>query len=354
MKLVLIFIHLGFVVQLFGQTPNEAVLMKDEVVLKQLLDDLRATPNSDKDSLIAKNDRFKAALKTTLAKEGAFDYPFESLSKSVGFIKSSDNVLRIINWNIEFEGFSYEYAGFVMIQNIKKKKVYLHPMIDNPEVLSPRTDEVLDLNNWYGALYYSIVTKNKGNKIYYTLLGWDGRFQSSNMKIVDVLTINGANVRLGAPIFKTKEGLKKRLIFEYSEKASMSLKYEIDYDRITFDHLSPEEPGLEGLYSYYVPDMSYDALKFEDGIWQMKEDVIAINKNGDKTKKILVQNPKTGKLEEKEIKDEFEAPAENLETVLPEEEVKKQKEKSKKTKKVKKDDRDPSKMESTLGTRKRK
>jgi hypothetical protein len=42
---------------------------------------------------------------------------------------------------------------------------------------------------------------------------------------------------------------------------------------IIFDHLSPSKPSYAGNYQYYGPDFSYDGLKFEQGIWELVENV---------------------------------------------------------------------------------
>ena len=48
---------------------------------------------------------------------------------------------------------------------------------------------------------------------------------------------------------------------------------------IVFDHLVPELPTLEGMYDFYIPDMTYDGYKWENGIWEYHEDYIAWNDN---------------------------------------------------------------------------
>jgi hypothetical protein len=58
----------------------------------------------------------------------------------------------------------------------------------------------------------------------------------------------------------------------------MSLNYDDARNRIIFDHLSPESQSMEGFREFYVPDMSYDALKFANNKWVLEEDVIGINK----------------------------------------------------------------------------
>ena len=80
--------------------------------------------------------------------------------------------------------------------------------------------------------------------------------------------------KFGDAIFVSENGkIKRRLIFEYKAGVVMSLKYEEDREAIVFDHLSPSEPQLEGLYSYYGPDFTYDMLEFKEGKWQYVKNV---------------------------------------------------------------------------------
>ena len=83
----------------------------------------------------------------------------------------------------------------------------------------------------------------------------------------------------------------------------MALNYEEHRGRIIFDHLSPESPNLKNYRSYYVPDMSYDAFELHSNKWVLQEDVIGTNNEADPKKQIIyVTDPKTGKVEAKEIK----------------------------------------------------
>ena len=52
------------------------------------------------------------------------------------------------------------------------------------------------------------------------------------------------------------------------------MKFEEKYGRVVMDHLSPEAPSLEGLHSYYVPDLSYDSYAYNGAYWVLTEDVI--------------------------------------------------------------------------------
>ena len=44
-----------------------------------------------------------------------------------------------------------------------------------------------------------------------------------------------------------------------------------------FDHLIPETPDLKGIYSFYIPDFSYDSYIWKKDGWHLMEDVIGIN-----------------------------------------------------------------------------
>lgn len=101
----------------------------------------------------------------------------------------------------------------------------------------------------------------------------------------------------------------------------MYLSYEEEYDRIMYDHLAPETPALVGMYSMYVPDLSYDALVNENGRWVLKEDVIGVNKDEPETITILVKDEKTGEFKEKKIKNKWEEPSKSHVATTPEDQM---------------------------------
>jgi hypothetical protein len=278
----------------------DSVLLKREQQLSLYLNDLRAAENDADKSL--KNKIFKDYLYETIQSDNAFNYPFASL-KSIGTIKSEDNLIRMFNWNVEQDDKSQKYYCYILRVDTKaKNEIKISELIDNSFALTPRPSEILDGKNWYGALYYKIIPLAKGNKQVYTLLGYDANTISSNIKLIDVLSFTGNTPKLGSPIFKVGKETFNRMFYEHSEKAYMSLKFEAEYNRIIFDHLSPETPSMEGFYCYYVPDFSYDAFKYIKDKWVLQPDVVGINKRSDEKIVVHVQNPKTGKVEEVEYK----------------------------------------------------
>lgn len=361
MRLLIVSISFFFFLSfLFAQKDTASLylgaLPAREDSLEKLLEHMRAAKDdAEKEE---RNQIFRDYMRETLKKNAAFSYPFTKL-KSVGFIDSPDGQLRIVNWNVEQDDMSQKYYCFLLHYDKKKKTAELSELIDDSYNLPPRPDGILEAKNWYGALYYKIIPMEKGAKTMYTVLGWDGNNSASTIKLIDVLYFAGSTPKLGSPVFKLNSTTAKRIFFEHSKKVSISVKYEPEYDRIIYDHLSPETPALAGFYSFYVPDLSYDALYFKDNKWILKEDVIGVNKSDGEKKEVYVKNERSGKIEKVEIKDKWESPEDasapaggsEHKAVLPDSEVKEEeKKKEELEKKVdKKDKRDPNSLNTTVG-----
>lgn len=270
----------GFVVLIFSvfslslHAQVDSLFLSREKQLSAYLDNLRNS-KSDLEKETA-NHTFKNYLQETILIKGAIDYPF-SMLKSVGTIKSPDNQFRFFNWNVEQEDETHKYYCFILKFDEKKKEWKTIELIDNSMMLAPQPEDVLDETMWYGALYYKIIPVEKSNKTYYTLLGYDANNNMSHTKLIDVLSFSGNHIKLGSPIFKIKDEVLKRVFFEHSKKCVMSLNYDEARNRIIFDHLSPESQSMEGFREFYVPDFSYDAMKFFNNKWVLEEDVIGIN-----------------------------------------------------------------------------
>jgi hypothetical protein len=132
-------------------------------------------------------------------------------------------------------------------------------------------------------LYYSIIpTKVKKQGSYYVLLGWDGYSNFSTRKVIDVLYYDKqlGNWVFGKPIFGPPFSGQYRYFIEYSSKVVVSLKYHPKEKNIVFDHVVPPNKGLEGIYEFYVPDMSFDAFQLDKTRWNFVQN---IDVRGDQT-----------------------------------------------------------------------
>jgi len=282
------------------------VLQEKEQELDSLLDVLRSAETNAEKSTV--NAEFKDLMNQALNEPGALSYDF-TLLETVGVIDSPDEQVRIVNWNVEQEDFSHTYHCFVVYNDKKKDEVRVTELMDMSFGMPSQPTEVIDNENWYGALYYKIIPVKRGSRTIYTLLGWDYNSSLSQIKLIDAMYFTSSAVKFGSPIFKMGKETKKRVFFEHSKKTSMFLNYEPHRERIMMDHLSPESPALKNFRSYYVPDMSYDAFEYEGKKWVLKEDVIGVNDNmvSSQKQEVTVMND-NGQLEKRVIKTEWKNP----------------------------------------------
>lgn len=277
-------------------------LVEYEDKLLTMLDDLRNAENDAEKT--QKNKVFKEFLEKTIHLPEAFEYPFDRLT-TLGSIKSPDNKIRLFNWNVEQDDMTQKYYCFILRYDDRKREYQVSELVDNSFMIPARPSEILEATEWYGALYYRIIPIEKGSKTAYTLIGWDGNNTMSTVKVLDVLYFAGSSPRLGSPVFKQNNETLKRVFFEYSKKSTMYMNYDDSRDRIVLDHLSPEAPSMKGIYSFYVPDLSYDAYELKNDKWYLKEDVIAISKGSSDRISIETYNNKTGGVKTQEIKNKW-------------------------------------------------
>ena len=187
----------------------------------------------------------------------------------IGSVISPDSKLKIISWNYKLQdnGFAYET---IIIKNSNKKKPKVKAWsISSKEAFKPTENKIYNSKNWYGALYYNIVPW-KGD---YILLGYSTYNNISKVKVIEVLNLEKKRPTFGQKVFKKGNKTFSRMVFEYSYMANMSLVYNSETKQFVFDHLSPEEPSMKGLYQYYGPDFSVDILQERGKIWEYKSDV---------------------------------------------------------------------------------
>ncbi len=237
-----------------------------------MLDVVRKTESVPK--MEGLNQEFSQTLSKVILMEGAFDYPFQKLSQKMSTITSPDGVFRFFNWNVEDSYKEHNFYALVLKYNEKEDNYEVIKLKDNYRYIFSPDTKSLDHTNWYGALYYQIIPIKKGNKTIYTLLGWNGNNRSSTKKIIEAMTFaNHSSIKFGETIFKYGKEMKRRIVFEYSAEANMSLKYykKKKEQKIVFDHLSPQSPQVEGIRSFYFPDLSFDALYLQGNKWVLVE-----------------------------------------------------------------------------------
>lgn len=275
---------------------------KEKIAVNKLME-LRSAKNEGEIKKLHAD--FKLAISDLVHSKGFFDYALNELK--IADIKSADKTVRLLTWNVELTDLSNTYGGFVLRREEGKDRVSTFELNDVLDPYSSKPENVIDYKNWYGAIYYKIIDFAYEGKVQYLLFGFDAGTTMSNYKILDVLSFTSQNAKFGSPVFRDADKVKKRVVFEYANMASMSLEFEPKRARIVFDHLSPESSALEGVASYYFPDMSYDAYvyDFDREIWQLQSDVIATNPEDVGERYFYALNKKTGKIEKNRMRSDW-------------------------------------------------
>ena len=282
-------------------------LAQKEQMATKLLTELRSSKDDVQTQKL--HAEFKKAMAELVRSKDFFDFPLQGLK--IADLKSNDQTVRLLTWNVELSDLSNTYGGFVLRREEGKERVLVLELMDILDPYSSKPENVVDTKNWYGAIYYKIIDFSFQGKTQYLLFGYDGGTTMSNYKLLDVLSFTGQSAKFGSPVFKDPKSLKKRVVFEYANMASMSLEFEPKRARIVFDHLSPEAPALEGVAAYYFPDMSYDAYvyDYDREIWNLESDVIATNQEDVGERYYYALNKKTGKVEKNRMRGDWMNPS---------------------------------------------
>lgn len=229
---------------------------------------LKYVNNLDNDSMkLVLGERSANFLQDLLMHPKGWRINYSSLSDVISYLETDDKIVRIFTWGIKLSD-DYIYYGFIYRYDKKSNSAFFYRLYDKSDKLINSQKKFLDAWNWYGCVYYKVITKKYKGKTIYTVLGTDPNGNLLNRKIIDVITFyNNGSPRFGYN-FKDEIGQPvKRFIFEYNNQAAMLLKWDDILNMIIFDHLSPSEPKYKGMHQFYGPDFSYDGLKFEKGKW---------------------------------------------------------------------------------------
>ena len=264
----ILFILFSFLI-FTGNSFSNNDLTSKEISLQQLLNEIINEKDHQRKMQI--NEEFTVLLHEALTQNNSFSYPFDSL-KNISKLKSPDNQLRIFTWNIPQVNGQQKYFGF--IQHNSNGITSVFRLNDSKKSISSAQSQILNPDSWFGAQYYYIHETTVNNKTFYTLLGIDLNDYFTTRRIIDILYFSDAGeIIFGHPLFKIGNNVIKRVIFEYSSKASLSLKWVDKHQMLIFNHLTPLKPEYEGNYQFYVPALTFDGFRFTDGYWVYATDI---------------------------------------------------------------------------------
>jgi hypothetical protein len=262
-------------VSAFGLVP--LTLQQAEIKLKGLFTGLTSGHMEQEKSATA--DSIANLLITTLQLPGSFEYPFQTLS-ALGKVTSPDQHLRVFTWNVPSSDGTNTYYGLLQFRTGNDDAIRVYRLTDARSSISDPAMAALSRENWYGCLIYEIVENKQAGITWYTLLGFNPENLFISKKVIDLLWFNELHEpTFGKPVFHYQKRMLCRIVFEYSAKVTMSLKWNDKMNMIVFDHLSPAKPSYEGNYQFYGPDLSFDGLRFVKGIWECMEEIDVRNSN---------------------------------------------------------------------------
>lgn len=268
---------------LFGQ---EVILETDELARLGMASINRST----EEARLAAADTFAMLLDGMLDTKAGFAHHFDAV-KNLSKLTSPDENFRIFTWSVPLKNGSFAFFGrLVLKQDNGFKRVEL---VDNAMNLENPEFNLSKPSQWYGAVYYEIITVSDQKKTYYTLLGYRPDNSSHAEKVIDVIDAdNLQTLRFGAKIFNTPaiNGVKyerppHRIILRYNPKITVLLRYHASEKQIVMDHLSPPDASQRSMWQLYGPDFTYDALVWKKGMWQLKERIKVAGNAADKKKK---------------------------------------------------------------------
>lgn len=251
--------------------PSPRLLALERQLAAVGFDLVECRSEKDRDSCL---QRFNALMDTAIHMEGSWDLPFDSV-RNVSKVMSPDKAFRIFTWSYRFDNDSFLIYGLIQFPEGSREEdvVYLKDSSHRFGEKDPVYKD-LDPDNWYGALYYDIIVTKKKRQKYYTLLGYDPGSRAANTKVLEVLWFDKKDeINFGAPLFKvySNRSPQKRVIWHYSDKAAMMVRYEPKKDIIAFDNMIPTDKKAKGIYSLYLPDGTYDYFRLRRGMWIKNE-----------------------------------------------------------------------------------
>ena len=260
--------------------------------LTQLLERVASAPTD--------NERYHAseeavdALKDALAEPSSERWHW-TLPRSASVLTSPDGRLRVFTWAVVRDNGDFECFGAVQYYNDREEAFEYQVLNDRSDELMNREESLLTADNWLGAIYQDLIQTTASDRTYYTLLGWNGVDNLTDLRVIEPVTLRGGVPQFGAPLFRRERNLR-RVVLEYRGDAAVQMAFEeqtvqtVERERvkvkgryrtiekvrehkekvIIFDEVEPQIEGMEGLFQYYIPSGLELGYAWVDGKWELR------------------------------------------------------------------------------------
>lgn len=196
---------------------------------------------------------------------------------------------RLVTWQHRVSDSLFQYGGFL------QTPLRVTWLRDTRPFLNGSAYSVYTPDAWYGCLYYDLIPFEREGREYYILLGFHAQDGLFNTKLADVLDLSDGKVRLGVPVFTGQERPMTRLILDYADASTVTIRYDAELQALVHDHLETL-PGI-GPHGEPLPvaDGSLEGWILRRGEWNYEEKMFDV---------ILEKPPMTEeRLERKEDRD---------------------------------------------------
>jgi hypothetical protein len=267
---IILFVILGVPVR--AQAPGYLDLLKAESELQELFNHLYSDTLAEPEPILA---RIREIMNDALIIDGAMDFAWDKLT-NIGVISSEDGKVKILTWHVMDGPDHFRYFGYIQV-GLKKGKVRVYELVDNQKGQRNVNKLQQSPEDWYGKLYYQIITGRYKRSTIYTLLGMDFNDTRSTIKTIEAFTIQRNKPQFARELFFNGRDKVDRMVLEYSSQVAISVRFDPTMEMITFDHLVPFHPIYNNNFEFYGPDGSFDGLEFDDGTWIFRADIDARN-----------------------------------------------------------------------------
>jgi hypothetical protein len=273
MKLIILYFF--FLADISGQLKGQSSSHDISKELATLF--YRLEKNFDDDTRTRINDSIRTIIDNYTVSDSVFEHTFANI-RFLGQIKSSDNMLKIITWNLVLSNNVNRYYCYFIRKGESGKENFIYRLsgVNSNEPI--RSDTFYYENNWYGALYYDIRPVRVKQEKCYVLLGIDFGNQVINRKVIDVLSFRSdGKLIFGRKWFEAGSKVKYREVLDYDANGVISLKFDSDKS-IIFDHLLPITSKTKEDQQSFGAGYSFDSYTYKNGIWKLQVNVDARNK----------------------------------------------------------------------------
>lgn len=295
MKKGLTILSLALIVLTFNVKAQSKERMQQSQAKLTALIERVATAPTDNERYLASEEAV-GILSSALEEEGSERWQWQ-LPNYISVLTSPDGLLRIFTWAVLRDDGEFECFGAIQFYNDKEEEWQYQILNDKSEEIMNREESTLTAANWLGAVYQDIIQTSAGDRMIYTLLGWNGVDNLTERKIIEPVIMKNGVPQFGAAVFRRERNLR-RIVLEYTNDAMVQLAYEqqtiqdVKHERvkvkgtnryrtvdkvkehkerlIIFDEVEPQVPGMEGLFQYYVPSGVELAYAFIDGKWELR------------------------------------------------------------------------------------